>query len=447
MFSNSRMKVYYEIIAEFQDGDHVQKTVSENVSPASRTSSSTHLDNISRTVNALPTSTEGVTSRKRSTSKRTRTPLQLSPPSKQAVNVGGSVSAISNLTPRTKGKPRISDDITRTAPCQGITPVGSLKFKSTIVNDIGKGTTSVENHAISIGQSSLVNNNMQKLKGKLIMRQSARRINFTEDVPAVGKNAKQKKYYIDHGDPTFECPTYGALLWYTESIRGATNTSSDSYSLCCGRGKVRLTNEVREPPPLLKALITKTHPKSASFIDNIMRYNSMFSFTSMGGKQDNSVNVGRGPYCYRLHGENYHLAGSLLPQVGKPAKFAQLYIFDTDNEIENRIKALSNGESSSSKNNDLDYQLTKDIRDMLDSINPLVKDFRMAGERIRASDDKKIKLRLIGTRTRDGRDYNLPTASEVAALIVGDFDSTTSKRDIILHCQDGDFKRISELHP
>ncbi|GKA21881.1 hypothetical protein Tco_0707843 [Tanacetum coccineum] len=131
-------------------------------------------------------------------------------------------------------------------------------------------------------------------------------------------------------------------------MRGATNKCSNSYSLCCGRGKVTLTNEVLKPPPLLKELITNKHPKSESFIDNIRRYNSMFVFTSMGGKQDTSVNVGRGPYCYRLHGENYHLAGPLLPADGKPAKFAQVYIFDTENEIQNRIGAVSNGESSSS---------------------------------------------------------------------------------------------------
>ncbi|GKB57504.1 hypothetical protein Tco_0913690 [Tanacetum coccineum] len=108
---------------------------------------------------------------------------------------------------------------------------------------------------------------------------------------------------------------------------------------------------------------------------------------------------------------------------------------------------LCNGEGSSSRNNKLDYKLTTDIRDLLDEINPLVKDFRMAGKRIRSSDDQKISLRLIGTRQRDGRQYNLPTTSEVAALIVGDFDSMEHKRDIILQCQDGDYKRISKLHP
>ena len=85
---------------------------------------------------------------------------------------------------------------------------------------------------------------------------------------------------------------------------------------------------------------------------------------------------------------------------------------------------------------------------MLDQINPLVSQFRMAGEIfVNEHQQNKYKLRLIGTRERDGRDYNLPTANEVAALIVGDFDSSTNQRDIILHFKEGGLKRISELHP
>ncbi|GKC92713.1 putative PIF1 DNA helicase/replication protein A1-like protein, partial [Tanacetum coccineum] len=243
--------------------------------------------------------------------------------------------------------------------------------------------------------SLLTSDRRHELKGKIATRQSAQHINFTESVHTKDKKEKKHKFvrisqdYIDHGDPTFECSSCGALLWYAESMRGATNTCSDSYSLCCGRGKVTLMNEVLEPPPLLKELITNKHPKSASFIDNIRRYNSLFAFTSMDGP--------------------------LLPADGKPAKFTQLYIFDTENEIQNRIGAnLRLLETTK-----LDYQLTTDICDLLDEINPL----------------------------RDGRQYNLPTTFEVAALIVGYFDSTEDKRDIILHCQDGDFKRISELHP
>ena len=66
----------------------------------------------------------------------------------------------------------------------------------------------------------------------------------------------------------------------------------------------------------------------------------MFAFTSMGGKIDHTVNKGRGPYCFRLHGENYHVAGTLMPKTDKPPKFSQLYIFDTANEIQNRINVV-----------------------------------------------------------------------------------------------------------
>ncbi|GJR15905.1 DNA helicase PIF1, ATP-dependent [Tanacetum coccineum] len=139
---------------------------------------------------------------------------------------------------------------------------------------------------------------------------------------------------------------------------------------------------------------------------------------------------------------SYH---SCMPDVShRNGTFMKFNVYP--NRLNERLPGFKEASTSSNKH-EIDFQLTTDIRDMLDSINPLVKDFRMAGERIKSSDDKNLKLKLIGTRKRDGRDYNLPTASEVAALIVGDFDSTKNKRDIILHCQDGDLMRISELHP
>ncbi|GJS03997.1 ATP-dependent DNA helicase RRM3-like protein [Tanacetum coccineum] len=199
------------------------------------------------------------------------------------------------------------------------------------------------------------------------------------------------KDYLDHGDPTFPCESCRALLWNAETFRRATDALDQSYSICCSRGKVKLGNELLEPPKLTKDLITKEHNKSASFIDNIRRYNSMFTFTSMGGKVDDTVNYGLGLFCYRIHGENYHRVGSLLPGTGKTPKFAQLYIFDTDNEISNRIKAVSKESCTSSKDKKLDHELATKIRDMLDSINPLVKKFRMAGfiaERNLKSEDR-----------------------------------------------------------
>src|ERR1051325_502125 len=83
---------------------------------------------------------------------------------------------------------------------------------------------------------------------------------------------------------------------------------------------------------------------------------------------------------------------------------------------------------------------------MLDEFNTHAKYFRMASDRLKDCPVPDLKLKLISDILKDGRIYNQPIVSEVAALIVGDVD-TGSKRDIILERQSGRLKRISEFHP
>ena len=49
---------------------------------------------------------------------------------------------------------------------------------------------------------------------------------------------------------------------------------------------------------------------------------------------------GRGPSNIRIHGQTFHRIGSMLPLPGHSPKFARLYIYDTDNEIGNKIQGL-----------------------------------------------------------------------------------------------------------
>lgn len=111
------------------------------------------------------------------------------------------------------------------------------------------------------------------------------------------------------------------------------------YSMCCLSGKVVLPG-LKQQPQMLVNLFSGNSAKSMNFLENIRRYNMMFSFTSMGGKIDHKINSGRAPYVYRMCGQNYHLHGSLLPQEGDQPKFSQLYIYDTENEANNRINAV-----------------------------------------------------------------------------------------------------------
>nr|GEU64366.1 hypothetical protein [Tanacetum cinerariifolium] len=129
---------------------------------------------------------------------------------------------------------------------------------------------------------------------------------------------------------------------YIDRISGISKDTNDGFSLCCGRGKVRLPVALKDPPPLLRGLMNEEHPKSKTFMENIRRYNSMFSFTSFGGNVDNSVNTGRGPFCFRIQEKNTHSIGDLLPKPGDTPKFYQLYIYDPANEIENHTGVVSN---------------------------------------------------------------------------------------------------------
>jgi hypothetical protein len=63
----------------------------------------------------------------------------------------------------------------------------------------------------------------------------------------------------------------------------------------------------------------------------------MFSFTSSGMEIDKGNRNGRGPPTLRIQGQTCHRIGSLLPKFGQKPKFAQLYIYDTENEIDNKI--------------------------------------------------------------------------------------------------------------
>ena len=84
---------------------------------------------------------------------------------------------------------------------------------------------------------------------------------------------------------------------------------------------------------------------------------------------------------------------------------------------------------------------------MLDSKNMLVKTYRMVRNHLHEKPNVSLRLRLIYQRDKDGRTYNLPTSSEIAALIVGDENQSVEQRDIIVEEQSGVLKRISELHP
>lgn len=128
-------------------------------------------------------------------------------------------------------------------------------------------------------------------------------------------------------------------MWYAERTEKRRNTNTPKFSLCCLQGKIKL--ELLQPAPEpLQNLFHNRDRKSKLFLENIRQFNMMFSFTSMGGKIDVSANDGTAPPMFIMSGENYHRIGSLLPETDNKPKFAQLYIYDTENEVSNRMSVV-----------------------------------------------------------------------------------------------------------
>ncbi|XP_058733993.1 uncharacterized protein LOC131605682, partial [Vicia villosa] len=246
--------------------------------------------------------------------------------------------------------------------------------------------------------------------------------------------------YWDIGEPNSVYNYCGAIMWFEERVQKQYNATYPKFSMCCSQGRIVLPHYKKAPQPL-HDLFHKHDTRSKLFMDNIRSFNSMFAFTSMGGKIHGEINNGHdAPPMFVMNGENYHQIGSLLPLPGSQPKFAQLYIYDTENEIKNRMEVVRMEDNAAP----LKAGIVNEIKDVLDEYNQYCKHYRMVRQKINECNVPILRLRILGKRGYDGRRYNLPTTSEVAALIVGDFDSV-EERDIIVETQSGWLKRISIL--
>ncbi|XP_020963329.1 uncharacterized protein LOC110264976 [Arachis ipaensis] len=246
----------------------------------------------------------------------------------------------------------------------------------------------------------------------------------------------------DAGDPIHVCRYCKAMMWDGERLSKSKGSNIPIFRTCCMSGKVELPF-LREAPQILQDLHFEDDERGRYFRKNIRSFNSMFCLISMAGKINHNINNGSAPPTFSLSGQNYHSIGSLLPSPSDIPKFAQLYIYDTENEIQNRISAIR----SSNSNNVIEQTIVNELKQMMDLHNPLPKSFRCARGRFKEDSKTNIKLKLIRKREKDGRRYNLPTASEVAILIVGDIDESSLQRDIILETTSNRLKRIDVLHP
>ncbi|KAF8047520.1 hypothetical protein N665_2976s0001 [Sinapis alba] len=166
-------------------------------------------------------------------------------------------------------------------------------------------------------------------------------------------------------NPIVQCTQCGALMWTSKSTRTYTRIGERRFSICCNQGKN-------------KASPTETTP--------------------------NICGIRLLPFTFRIQGQSHHRTGSLILSQERLPIYLQLYIFDTNNEVSNRLKAM--GKTST----------------------------------------EEFNIRLVSDKGK-GKEYDLPSTSEVTSLIVGDMSSNIGERDIVVQFQSETLQQIRDDHP
>ena len=243
-----------------------------------------------------------------------------------------------------------------------------------------------------------------------------------------GANIINGRLYI--GQLNIHCHHCHALLFKEERNKKKSTINKPVSSICCSDGKVKLPI-VEEPSKLICKLLD-----DKMFMTNIRAYNSCLAFTSMGVNLDkNYANNLKGMYTFRIHGSIYHRIGSLTPSLNTTPKFAQLYIHDTDNEIDNRLLNFSG----------LDKKILLELQKEMHKLNPYVKMFKQLS--LDLIHEPSIKMVIKSDNKIDRKIKNLPNISEIAAIIPGDEDSfDTCKRDIIIENKNDNLTHIDQFN-
>ncbi|KAF8100708.1 hypothetical protein N665_0218s0046 [Sinapis alba] len=94
----------------------------------------------------------------------------------------------------------------------------------------------------------------------------------------------------------------------------------------------------------------------------------------------------------------------------------------------------------------LDERTVKRLIEMTDENNFLAKVFRRVRDYYETNSSKEFNIRLVQDKGK-GKEYDLPSTSEVACLIVGDMSSTIGEHDIVAQFQLETLQKIRDDHP
>ncbi|XP_076272198.1 uncharacterized protein LOC143203777 [Rhynchophorus ferrugineus] len=154
----------------------------------------------------------------------------------------------------------------------------------------------------------------------------------------------------------------------------------------------------------------------------------MTSFGATNAVRENFMPI------FKIQGQIYHRAGSLLLVSDSDNKFLQIYFMgNSPQEIDLRC----------AHNNLVKRSIVEQLQTLFHQHNQLIILFKTALD-LMPSDNHKIAIRADKTPAgQHTRRFNAPTIDEVAIVVVGE---NLESRDIVLHRRNDQLQRIKETH-
>ena len=246
------------------------------------------------------------------------------------------------------------------------------------------------------------------------------------------------------GQMDYICGKCGALMFKDELYKPiAKDPNHICFSLCCSYGNLKVP-PVSKPLHLLMSLLSGNSPESRHFVKNIRAYNSAFAFASMTLTGQEYEFQGKGPYCFRINGQIFHKISQLFPQPGNTHTFSQIYLYDSETEINTRLQLFTA----------LQEKTMRSLQCMINSVNPYAGLYH--GVRDLMNRDPTTDVRLVLRPSGEGIDhrrYNIPTGSDIAMVIpVDDADQPLNKNIVIYktkehHPSKNNFMLIDDRNP
>ena len=249
------------------------------------------------------------------------------------------------------------------------------------------------------------------------------------------KSTSQERLQSDCGRMSIPCNYCSALHWLEERTTVYPSTNRHPlFSTCCNKGDVAIPL-MRQPPALLQSLYNDDTSLARHFRTHIRKYNSALAFASLKYQPDQRVRGGL--QCFQIHGALYHLAGPLQHAANIRPQFAQVFLYDPEDAVE-QLHIRPGGHALSEA---IEVVLFQQLLEMLHICNPFIAMYRTVHERMQEAvtniptDQMQLilnpRMELICATGVDLRRHNVPIANEVAMIIPDEY-AVPGHRDIVL---------------